>query len=330
MVSLMLALTGNLAAPPSSSCPAGMSRVDTFESSDDGIGWAACEDLQKQGGAIALVPSNKGPVEWFSKGYEPYADPSAVEAQYYFPALGLNKTATMHDPADILGQSILSHNFSHVSWELVASAIPPIRMTGGARTFVGSRGSSVDTTFNDAGEDAAGYGFPPAVNYVFNLTNQAEGGAFISSGRRSNMSSYVNTSGMAEGLVGGELPIVVFYYPVLPPCEQGGGGAPVGTSGKPPPTGCTNNLPPGSTGSRYWTMVAAGTPDMQGSREQGVWFRYQQIECAGADMAPPCKLVGQPQYWDTFWWSRTPGGGNTEVTGPRNTSLPNASGFYGR
>ena len=60
-----------------------------------------------------------------------------------------------------------------------------------------------------------------------------------------------------------------------------------------------------------------------------MWFRYQQLQCAGEDMAPPCELVGAPQYWDTFWWSRTPGGGNTEITGPSNASLPNASGFYG-
>eukprot|EP01052_Picozoa_sp_SAG31_P043316 SAG31_NODE_7176_length_1764_cov_1.500600_1_plen_73_part_10 len=73
---------------------------------------------------------------------------------------------------------------------------------------MGSRGSSVDTTFNDAGEDAAGYGFPPAVSYVFNLTNQAEGGTFIAT--RGKGSSYVNTSGLAEGLVGGDLPVVVF------------------------------------------------------------------------------------------------------------------------
>ena len=247
-------------------------------------------------------------------------------SQCYFPALGLNKTAVMHDPADILGQTILSKNFSHVSWELVASAIPPIHRSG-MRTFVGSRGSSVDTTFNDAGEDAAGYGFPPALSYVFNLTNQAEGGTFLGTG-----SSYLNTSGMGEGLVGGELPVVVFYYPVLPPCNATGGGdrAPGHSTGKSPAAECTNNLPPGTTGSRYWTMVAAGTPDMQGSREQGVWFRYQQLSCAGADMSPPCKLVGEPQYWDTFWWTRAPGGGNTEHTGPLNTSsLPNASGFYG-
>merc|ERR1711960_96766 len=111
----------------------------------------------------------------------------------------------MHNAADVLGQTLLSKNFSHVSWEAVASAIPPIRMTGGARTFVGSRGSSVDTTFSDAGEDAAGYGFPPALGYVFNLTNKAEGGSFLSAGRGAK---YINSSGMAEGLVGGELPAV--------------------------------------------------------------------------------------------------------------------------
>ena len=53
-------------------------------------------------------------------------------------------------------------------------------------------------------------------------------------------------------------------------------------------------------------MVAAGTPDMQGSREQGVWFRYQQIEC---------KLV-RDVVWlghrntGTYTWQR-----NTELTG---------------
>ena len=35
--------------------------------------------------------------------------------------------------------------------------------------------------------------------------------------------------------------------------------------------------------------------DVLGSREQTVWFRYQQIECAGSRMAPPCKMIGPPQ-----------------------------------
>ena len=93
--------------------------------------------------------------------------------------------------------------FTHVTWEFVERAIPPIRITV-AHAFVGSRGSSVDTTFSDEGEDAAGYGFPPAVSYVFNLTNQAEGGTFlVKTGKGSN---HVNSSGIAEGLVGGERP----------------------------------------------------------------------------------------------------------------------------
>ena len=66
------------------------------------------------------------------------------------------------------------------------------------RAFVGSRGSSVDTTFNDQGEDASNYGFPPPLSYVFNLTNIAEGGTPIK-----NRDQYINQSAMAEGLVGG-------------------------------------------------------------------------------------------------------------------------------
>ena len=99
----------------------------------------------------------------------------------------------------------------------------------------------MDTTFSDSGEDANGYGFPPPLGYVFNLTNQAEGGQYLTARTKQQ---YLNHSAMAEGLVGGELPIVVFYYPVM----QG-----------------SKALPPNVTGSRYWTMVAAPTPDMQAS-----------------------------------------------------------------
>eukprot|EP01045_Picozoa_sp_COSAG04_P034396 COSAG04_NODE_7509_length_1116_cov_1.500492_1_plen_198_part_10 len=194
---LLLAAAVAAAAAPAAAaaCPGATTSVDSFELG--GASWTACEDLQQPGGALALAAAD-GRIEWFTKGHEEYADPTAVEAQYYFPALGLSKDAAMHDAADVLGQTLLSKNFSHISWEAVASAIPPIRMTGGARTFVGSRGSSVDTTFSDAGEDAAGYGFPPALGYVFNLTNEAEGGSFLSAGRGAK---YINSSGMAEGLV---------------------------------------------------------------------------------------------------------------------------------
>ena len=104
---------------------------------------AACEDLQEPGGAIALVCSS-GIVEWFSKGYEVYG--SAHDDDFY---LNLTKDAVHSSTtADILGIKLLSRNYSHLTWELVASAVPPIRNSGGARAFTGSRGSSVDTTFS--------------------------------------------------------------------------------------------------------------------------------------------------------------------------------------
>lgn len=65
---------------------------------------------------------------------------------------------------------------------------------------------------------------------------------------------------------------------------------------------------------------------MRGSREQTVMFRFQQISCAGVKMAPPCKMVGRAQYWDTYWWSNAPGGGQTSLTGPVNSTK--AGSFY--
>ena len=112
----------------------------------------------------------------------------------------------------------------------------------------------------------------PSPTDVFNLTNIAAGGQPIV-----DLTKYTNASGMADGLVGGHLPIVVFYFPVVP-------GSPY--------------LPPDAAaagGSRYWTMIAAPTPDMQGSREQGVLFRFLQLQCKGPAMAAPCSPVGVPQ-----------------------------------
>lgn len=82
----------------------------------------------------------------------------------------------------------------------------------------------------------------------------------------------------------------------------------------------------------YWTMVAGGNPDMAGSREQQVWFRFQQIWCHGPEMQPPCQLDGAPQFWDTFWWSRSPGSGEDATESGAVNSTPTAtaaaSGFY--
>ena len=83
--------------------------------------------------------------------------------------------------SDLLGIDILSKKYAEVTWDLVAAAVPPIQTTG-VRAFVGSRGSVTDTTFNDAGEGAYVGTFPPALTYVFNLTNIAQGGKPLPSG----------------------------------------------------------------------------------------------------------------------------------------------------
>ena len=59
-------------------------------------------------------------------------------------------------------------------------------------------------------------------------------------------------------------------------------------------------------------MIASPVPDMQGGREQSVWFRFQQLVCGGGGMLQSepdssCKLKGLPQYYDTYWYSNSPG-----------------------
>ena len=58
-----------LATAAAIDCPGGTSLVDLFEL--NGTQWAACEDLQVPGGALALVPSS-GATEWFHKTHETY------------------------------------------------------------------------------------------------------------------------------------------------------------------------------------------------------------------------------------------------------------------
>jgi hypothetical protein len=245
---------------------------------------------------LALVSDTV--VEWFEKGYEPYTQGN--EADYY---LNLTKAAVMRDKADILAVKLLSSNYTHLTYELVKSAVPPIVSTG-VRTFVGSRSASVDTSLSDLGEDANKYGFPSVSSYVINLTVIHAGEPAIEDFRK-----HFNTSYVADGQLGGHLPIVRFSLPVSPTSPY---------------------LPKGQNGSRHWDMIAAGVPDMKGSREQSVWFRFQQISCAdaaedGHGKEGACSLIGSPQYYDTYWWTSAPDG-KTGLTGPANASQ--AAGFY--
>ena len=147
---------------------------------------------------------------------------------------------------------------------------------------------------SDHANDCSFNGFPSVATYVMNLTAVASGEPPIVE------SNYVNFSGMADGLLGGFLPAVVFYFPLL-----------------------KQNFS-GFTGSRYWTMLAVPVADMDGGREQSVWFRFQQIACAGEDFSPPCKLHGKAQYYDTYWFSSSPVTKNWIPPG----SEANATGFF--
>ena len=120
----------------------------------------------------------------------------------------------------------------------------------------------------------------------------------------------VNRSSTAEGNVGGVLPTVMFYLEM------------------------TDNL---TSVNRYWTYMALATPDIcptpaNGCREQDVLFRFQQLECSGPKMKPPCKMIDWPMYWNSYWFSRFPGANasDTEVqtleTGPVNAT--SAGEFY--
>ena len=95
----------------------------------------------------------------------------------------------------------------------------------------------------------------------------------------------------SEGLIGGPLPVARFVFPIV-------------------------------NGTRFVELIAAGVPDMRGSREQSVWFRYTVLECAGKNMAPPCSVQGKPAYFDTYWWS----GEQAGTRGPQHAA--SASGFY--
>eukprot|EP00729_Bicosta_minor_P023545 gene23545-10381_t len=261
-------------------CPDKMEEVDHFDI--NGTGWLACEDLHQPGGSIALVPAT-GDVEWFSKAYSPYKTVTD-DGSYY---LGLTKQTVAAAKTDVLGAKLLEQKF--ITWADVEKAIPPIRTAsagggcsagcpGGVRTFVGSRGASVDTTMDNQGNDCNYNGWPHWDTYAIGEHNKAV----------KEPPQVCNESEAADGIVGDVLPTAIFYLPMQPN---------------------------GTSKFRYWTVTAVPVADMQGSREQSVWFRYQQIECSGLNKKPPFP-GSSPAEVDA----------ETLKTGPIKAS--SAAGFY--
>ena len=124
------------------------------------VAWSVCEDLQQLDGAMLLI-SSQGARHVFSKTYQPYEATSHYLNVSYQPK-GSNKhvfgkAAVSQANFDILGEHLLSSNYSHLTLELVKSALPPL---DGVGTFVGSRSASVDTVLGKFAEDLDNYGFP--------------------------------------------------------------------------------------------------------------------------------------------------------------------------
>ena len=218
-----------------------------------------------------------------------HSEPRAVSAWSHtrsltsclLPSLAhLNSAST-----DVLGAKLLADKAGSLSWSDVERAIPPIRVSGpggrwgtnckGTRTFVGSRGSAADSTIDDFGDVYSDWdSCSPVMEYVgvvgINKYNAAVGAP---------RQAY-DKSGFADGILGEILPTSITYLPMQ------------------------DN---GTSRFRYWTALIVPVADMGSSREQSSWTRYQQVACSGPQMKPPCKQVGEPQYWDTYWFSRYPG-----------------------
>ena len=301
--------TATATAPPTPSlatgtphCPGTTTLLDAFEL--NGSAWAACEDLQRPDGALVLI-SSAGDAEWFDKSYEPYGT-NASDHEYY---LGFGRQTVANATTDILGAKLLEA--TEITWAAVERAVPPIRASGrggewgtnckGVRTFVGSRDAAYDATIDDLGHVIPGHDWDgcSSVRQIDTIAIQAYNDAV-----HQPKQTY-DAGGAADGIVGGAIPTAIFYLPMR-----------------------VNNTPT----YRYWTTFVAAVPDMAGNREQDFWYRYQQIECSGQQMKPPCKLHTHPEYWDTYWFARFPGANASDTlketlrTGPVRPS--SARGFY--
>ena len=201
----------SIAAAATTECPTGATLLATFTA--EGSEWTACEDLQTPDGVITLVPATGAPPVLLPKSHHPYMP--APDSDYY---LGIAKDVVAKSQRDELGEKLLQGGSP--TWAEVEAAVPPIRRSGGGgawctncdglRTFVGSRSSSTDATLSDLGHDCSWVGMPSVQSYVMNLTIMHEGEPPFA-----DFKQYVNTSAVADGLVGGVKPVVVLYFPLV-------------------------------------------------------------------------------------------------------------------
>eukprot|EP01051_Picozoa_sp_SAG22_P007445 SAG22_NODE_525_length_9470_cov_21.475936_1_plen_658_part_00 len=204
---------------------------------------------------------------------------------------GLNMSAASRALDDAIGKALLraaaADGNRSVSYDEVLAALPPI-ISGwgdkpnfgyaGQHTFTGSRQASVDLVFDHKGDCGQWTGFPRPLTVIPDKLDPQD---------------------VSEGLLGGELPILVWSFGVLVPDGADGSA--------------------GSAACR-WEMTVAPVADVGGNHEQPAFFRFIKLCGAAAsgaplyfdtniytpDYSPPAEdyyatILGQRQYWDDTW-----------------------------
>ena len=286
---LLLRLPGALAG---SGCAAGSVQMVTLGGSP------VCEDFSALNGSL-LLPGLEQPLR------------KRLYAQHAKPTFGNASLAELNNADDdMLGKALLrlaAAERRDVSFDEVLAALPPIMSGWGAKpnfgyagqhTFTGSREASVDLVFDHKGDCGQWTGFPRPLTVV---------------------AEPLDDGNIFEGLLGGELPILVWVFPV-----KGNGSA--AASPEQVAAGCR------------WEMTVAPIADVDHNHEQPAFFRFVRLcgaELSGTplyfdtniytpDYRPPAEAFyeavrGQRQYWSATWAAE----GTVEL------SLPNAGGTDG-
>lgn len=267
-------------------CPDGLTLMARFNYSLRGSAaqktpLAACEDLRGPNGSLIFMSlpgaedaqrqgaSSSSPWPLVLKKRVASNQPLDGDDDRY---LNFTKTDVLGSPVDLLGNALLGiHGHpsrpTEPTLEEVTAAVPPIRLINSARVWTANRESGKDATFDEkAGNPTGGTPNPDHVNNIL----------------PGKTSSTYN----AEGLLGGDLPIILLNFPVSP-------------------------------GYVFWEMsvvpVAEGT-----GHEQPIFVRFLQVNAsAAAGRSPPGTM-----YFNSYEYAPSLGCWNEDFSHPSGCDAP--------